>query len=548
MSTRREQVYWLSSKYLDGCISPRELLELEALLHSDEAARVEFLNAVHLDSRLGVVAGAAVDERRTGAGGAAWERSGLSGGGESPRPIAFPVSAPRRTGRRWFTAAAAAILAGLGALFVVQWNLLGPALEVGESAILARVGGRVGVQRAHGEIPGFAGQPLQPGDVVTTPGAASEAMVVYADGSSIGLAGDTRLRLEPARLAGMRRVAVETGTIRAEVAAQPAGRAFLVTTPHAEVRVVGTLFIVAVQGTSTRVDVEQGRVEIRRLRDGECAYVLANQYAVVGETLVVAAKPLFGRQAADRFPRPPGLLALYTFEEGRGVLVRDVAGAGAPLDLTADTPGGLRWLPGGGLALDRPTLLASRGAAAGLVRACKASNELTLEVWCTPVNPRQGTESVHDTGARIVTCSTDHSTRNFGLDQLGSSFGVRIRSTETGPNGSPEGSSMWLLRTADEVVRAERTHLVVTRDASGNVRLFVNGAELARCTLGGTFANWDAAYPLLLGRELFPEGSEQGRVRAWRGTYHRVAVYSRALAREEVRRLFEAGRPGTAGL
>ena len=212
-----------------------------------------------------------------------------------------------------------------------------------------------------------------------------------------------------------------------------------------------------------------------------------------------------------------GLQVLYTFREGSGTTVHDVSGVGVPLDLEMSDGSAVTWVPGGGLAIDSATLIASVGPATKVISACQGSNEITIDAWVRPANTTQ------DGPARIVTLSRDLYNRNFTLGQglwgtLPSAlYDVRLRTTATDNSGEPS------LSTPDGSLTTELTHVVYTRDASGQARIYIDGVERASRTVGGDFSNWDGGLRLALANEL--TGG-----RPWLGEFHLVAIYSRALS------------------
>ncbi len=242
-------------------------------------------------------------------------------------------------------------------------------------------------------------------------------------------------------------------------------------------------------------------------------------------------------------PRPPGALpeaqityglqALYTFDEGSGTIVHDVAGVGDPLDLTAIDASAITWYPGA-LAVDAPTIIVSSLPAGRLAQAVQSSNEFTLEAWLVPANVTQNGP------ARIVSNSTDMYSSNFTLGQgLWGSYpsdvyDVRLRTATTDTSGQPSLSS------PAHSLTDGLTHVVYTRDTANTARIYVNGQEVVSRTLGGGFANWDAGYPLMLANELTQN-------RPWLGTYHLVAIYNKALSPATVGEHYAAG-PDNTGL
>lgn len=231
--------------------------------------------------------------------------------------------------------------------------------------------------------------------------------------------------------------------------------------------------------------------------------------------------------AAEPEPAPEpqrltdGLLALYTFEEGGGDQVTDVAGRGEPLTLRIADSGAVRWRDDG-LEVTGSTVIASDGAPQRLVDAVLASGELTIEAWVTPADNRQ------DGPARLVTLSSGASQRNVTLGQDSDRFNVRLRSTGTDNNGLPGLDSG--RGTAD----SRRTHVVYTRSRTGEARLYVDGELSGSREVGGDLGNWHRGFQLML-------ANESSGDRAWRGRYHEVALFDRALGDDEVRRQWQAG-------
>lgn len=218
-----------------------------------------------------------------------------------------------------------------------------------------------------------------------------------------------------------------------------------------------------------------------------------------------------------------GLQLLYTFEEESGSTVNDVSGVGSPLNATIANPANVTWLVGGGLRLDSGTTLASNGGTK-LVQACTASNEISVEAWVTPANTTQSGP------ARIVSLSSNTTNRNFTLGQEADRFDMRLRTTATNNNGTPS------ITVPASTVKEELTHVLYTRDASGNATIYINGVPQVVGSIGGNLSNWNTGYNVLL-------ANEQSNDRPWLGTLHLVAVYCDALVLAEVQQNFAAGLP-----
>jgi len=218
-----------------------------------------------------------------------------------------------------------------------------------------------------------------------------------------------------------------------------------------------------------------------------------------------------------------GLQALYTFEEGDGVLVNDVAEVGAKLDLTIDNALSVTWLSDGGIDIAADVSISSNGAAK-IIEACKLSNSISIEAWLK-------TDSVLQSGpARIVSLSSDTLNRNFTLGQEDDRYDVRLRTTATNENGTPS------LTVPASTVKPELTHTVYTRDENGNATIYINGIPLVVGTIGGSHSNWNDGYSLILANEVTGD-------RAWLGELYLVAIYCDALSSEQVSQNFSAGLP-----
>lgn len=224
-----------------------------------------------------------------------------------------------------------------------------------------------------------------------------------------------------------------------------------------------------------------------------------------------------------------GLQALYVFNEGSGATIHDVSGVGAPLDLHASDAHGLEWQPDG-LRISAPVTIASATPATKIIEACRAANEITIEAWIRPRDLSQTSPM------RIVTLSADVSHRNVTLQQgafqsprtPSTFYHARLRTTTTDPEGMPA------IATPPGSTTQQLTHIIYTRAASGETRIYLNGAQQASGRVSGTFANWDATYRLMLTNEISGD-------RPWLGEYRMVAIYDRALTEADVAQRFAAG-------
>jgi len=373
--------------------------------------------------------------------------------------------------------------------------------------------GEVVVESESGKLAAKHELGLMPGQEIHTGSRSSFAVIKVSDGTRITLAADTTFRLTSDLKPGAGRgFLLSRGSLRAEVAKQPAGAPMIFATPTAQARVLGTELALLAGADATRLEVRSGKVRLVRNDDGVAADVAAGQVAVAPKTGAFAAKP--GRVTA-------GLQALYLFHEGQGAVVHDVSGAGAPLDLKIPVPRSAPWAAPG-LRIQGNLRIDSDGAATRLIDACRKTQELTIEAWVQPAR------AVPDFEGALVALSTDVPDRSFALIQGAGTFDAWLRTSTTDGSGRPP------LSTGKGVAETKLTHVVFTRSAAGQERLYVNGLERATRVRPGTFASWNDAHHLYIGNESFEE-------RPWAGTFRLVAIYSEALTTAEVIRNFKGG-------
>jgi hypothetical protein len=234
--------------------------------------------------------------------------------------------------------------------------------------------------------------------------------------------------------------------------------------------------------------------------------------------LVAGVQFSFGQEASRS---GDGLLVLYDFGLEEGAVVRDLSGQKPPMDLRIANLKAVRRTRGT-LEIRGNTTILSSGAASRVIEAVKRSGAISAEAWVQPANTGQ------DGPARIVTISADTSNRNLTLGQDGNRFDARLRTSRTSNNGLPSTNS------PGGSLKAQLLHVVYTRDAGGEARIFLNGKQVAQSKLDGDLGKWNGGYRLGIANEASGQ-------RPWLGTYHLVALYGRALGAEEVLRNFNFG-------
>ncbi len=135
------------------------------------------------------------------------------------------------------------------------------------------------------EVP--VGQKLAAGTLETV-GEASNAVLRFADGTFITLAGETELSFSED---GQKRLVLRRGSFSAQVRPQTPGRPMLVRTPSAEAEVLGTVFHLSTRPDDTLLKVAEGRVKLKRLSDGSSVEVPAQSSAVASFDSTAALHP-----------------------------------------------------------------------------------------------------------------------------------------------------------------------------------------------------------------------------------------------------------------
>jgi len=243
---------------------------------------------------------------------------------------------------------------------------------------------------------------------------------------------------------------------------------------------------------------------------------------------LLAAAPSPAAPRAEDAMAPPervvdGLEALYTFEGDVAGTIPDRSGVEPALDLRIDRPQAVRF-HAGRMAVQAPVVIASDGPAGRLTSRLRQAQQFTLEAWVTPA------DGVQTGPARIVSLSLDTSKRSLTLAQDKSRYDLRLRTSATSDNGTPSTPA------PDGSAATRRTHVVATRTPDGVVRLLLDGREVARNTVAGDMNRWPDDCRLVLVNEI-------GGERPWYGEVALVAIYSRALADEEIARNHRAGPP-----
>ena len=254
----------LTKAYSDGSISRAELLQLEALLQGNPAARAGFLHEMNLTDTLEEIAVAA--QPLWGVCDCAVPPALSSSSSSSPRSV--------RVRRASLTAAAAALVV----LASGVW------LRSGEATIGAIVEhqGRVRWTGHDGIVNAEpAAGLLVPGGTLELLGPDSWASFRFHDGSLLTFSGESEAVLSDR---DQKRLHLRRGSMSAEVEPQPADVPLLVHTSTADLEVLGTQFNVFAQPARTELVVHEGLVRLQRSSDRKALDVAAKHRAVASLT------------------------------------------------------------------------------------------------------------------------------------------------------------------------------------------------------------------------------------------------------------------------
>lgn len=218
------------------------------------------------------------------------------------------------------------------------------------------------------------------------------------------------------------------------------------------------------------------------------------------------------------------VIALYEFKTGTGNVVYDTSGVEPALNLTLS--GTYEWVGGWGIRIGRDgKAQGATTASKKLADMIKSTGEFTIEVWAAPGNVMQE-------NAYIVSYSGGAMARNVTLAQRAYQYEALLRSSETDANGAPS----LLTNADDEDAQASLQHVVLTYDPVNGRRIYVNGSFTGDVDPvgGGSLADWDDSFALVL-------GNETSNNRQWEGVLRLVAIHNRALTEEQIQQNFAAG-------
>jgi hypothetical protein len=217
-------------------------------------------------------------------------------------------------------------------------------------------------------------------------------------------------------------------------------------------------------------------------------------------------------------------IAKYEFKEGAGYTAYDTSGVSPEADLTLS--GNFTWDDAWGVIFGQGSKAqALTSTSQKIADLIKTTGEYSIEVWAAPANVTQ-------TKANIVSYSGSDTERDVTLGQNAMQYQASTRSSTTDTNG---GSPLLTSATGD-FAQAALQHIVLTYDPVNGQRLYVNGKFTGDVdpSGGGSLANWDDTFALVLGNETTGD-------RQWLGEIRMLAIHDTALTPAQVLQNFNAG-------
>lgn len=163
-------------------------------------------------------------------------------------------------------------------------------------AILEGVSGEVALLRGNGRETARNGLHILERDGVQTE-KGSRATVRFTDGTAITLFGETESRVSmraPRVTEGAqgKQLTLDIGSLEAIVMRQPAALPMIISTPHSEIKILGTKFTLVTTPSLARLEVREGRVQMQRLVDGKKVEIGSGHFAVASRDADLVALPI----------------------------------------------------------------------------------------------------------------------------------------------------------------------------------------------------------------------------------------------------------------
>lgn len=234
---------------------------------------------------------------------------------------------------------------------------------------------------------------------------------------------------------------------------------------------------------------------------------------------VLVTNPLIAASTSPSAARvASGLQVQYDFR-GSGGKVEDRVRSNQRLHLQIIKPNSLTRREGS-IETAGKSLIRSAKPATRLVEIIRYAEEVSVELWLQPEKTsRQDAMNVFSLSDK------NGNTHNLRVFQEEDRFLVELMTDNKSKGRYPK------ISTTPGSVTNNLIHFVFTHDRTGRARIYLNGELNVEKHVVGSFNQWSKNRFVMLG----------GTKRAWSGSYHLAAIYSRDLLPREVRSHFEFG-------
>jgi len=251
----------LVAKFIDDreSLSEEEARSLADRMAKDPAFAAEVIRLLEMDNRLSVTLGA---DRQDFAAQVHQRIRDLKEGKRVAIPVEHKTSGDVHfPWGRFLLAMAASVLVLFGASVGVYYQKH-PAI-----AVLTSVSGDVFVTSGAKTTKARPGVRLLTGANVVVDGKNSTAIIVWKDGSSMRLDGNSMLTMLV--VDEQKRCLLAHGDLKAEVWKQQKDKPLIISAPYSQIKVLGTTLRVTSGWKSTELSVVEGKVNVERLSDGK---------------------------------------------------------------------------------------------------------------------------------------------------------------------------------------------------------------------------------------------------------------------------------------
>ncbi|WP_432799287.1 LamG-like jellyroll fold domain-containing protein [Poriferisphaera sp. WC338] len=210
-------------------------------------------------------------------------------------------------------------------------------------------------------------------------------------------------------------------------------------------------------------------------------------------------------------------------------VIEDISNYGDPADLHVHDSTKVAWVPEifsgptNSLRINDNTLATTdiiHKTASKLHDAIQLTREFSAEIQFTPTNLTND--------QNMLAFSENSNQRAFAVGQHSDQFAMMLRTADTSSRGVPDMYPSVFLNTAKQ-------HYVVTYDGT-DVKMYQNGTLVYNEPRTGSINVWDVDNVLALAGD-YEENT------AWKGTFHRVAIYNVALNADQVDDVFNGLPP-----